>query len=222
MRTLIFGAVCALFPASAFAQAQNTQFWGTAGVTVPIAGRLSGGFDLSLRTGDNNPRLSTTFIRPSLGYRISKALSARIGYVRIVVHPSGTAAVQENRIYQEVTWNVGKALGGNLALRSQIEERMVEGRRDTGLRVRERVRYARVLTEKGLSLVLSSEWLFALNSTDYGARAGFDQTRNFLGINVALDKYASIEAGYMNRYALRRGAPDRDDHIFPVTLAYRF
>jgi hypothetical protein len=211
-----------VIPTAVQAQVQDTQVWITAGMSAPITGRLSGGVELSLRTGDNNARLSTTFVRPTLTYKMSKAVTLKAGYVRVAVNSAGSQPVRENRVFEEVNWSLGSALGASWGSRTQIEQRFIEGRRDTGWRLRERIKLTVPLRRGGLNVVASSEWIFALNSTDYGAHAGFDQTRNFVGINVPLDKHASVEAGYMNRYAVRRGGADRDDHIVPVTLSYRF
>ncbi len=221
MRFWSFSACLLLTISPATAQIQDTQLWATVGATVPISGPLSGGLEYSLRTGDNNAQLSTTFVRPSLSYKVSKSVNAKIGYVWIVVHPDGGATSRERRLFEEVTWNLGHAVGGTWGLRTQIEQRFVEGRRDVGWRLRERLRLSAPLRARGPSLVFTSEFVFALNTTDYGARAGFDQTRNFVGISVPIGQHATAEAGYMNRYSLRSGAADRDDHIFPVTLSYR-
>ena len=74
------------------------------------------------------------------------------------------------------------------------------------------------MKSKGANFVVSNELLFALNTTDWGARAGFDQMRNFVGVNFSLSKVVTLETGYQNRYQERRGATDRMDHIIPITL----
>ena len=203
------------------AKTQDTQVWATVGLTLPISGALSGGVEYSLRTGDNNARLSTTFIRSSLSYKISKAVSTKFGYAWIAVHPDGGAAVRESRLYEEMNWTLGHTVSGTWGLRTQIEQRFLEGRRHIRWRLRERLKLAVPLRPSGPGLVFTSEYIFALNSTDYGAQAGFDQTRNFVGISIPLSGHATVDAGYMNRYVFRRGAADRDDHIFPITLSYR-
>jgi hypothetical protein len=69
--------------------------------------------------------------------------------------------------------------------------------------------------------LLQAEPFFALNSTDWGARAGFDQVRVMTGFSIPLSTKAALEAGYQVQYA--RGATvDRLNHIVPVTLALRF
>ena len=112
--------------------------------------------------------------------------------------------------------------GGNLTSRTRLEQRWVEGRNSLGWRAREQLRWTKPINAKGLSAVVSSEIFVALNSTDFGARAGFDQWRNFAGVNMPFVKGLSIESGYMNRYVRRVGAPDRIDHIVPIVVAWRF
>ena len=96
------------------------------------------------------------------------------------------------------------------------------GRNDTGWRARQQLRWTKPIAKEGTSVVLSSEVFVALNSTDFGASAGLDQTRNFAGINLPLAKGFTVEGGYMNRYVRRAGVPDRLDHILPITATYRF
>lgn len=38
----------------------------------------------------------------------------------------------------------------------------------------------------------------ALDDTDWGQRAGFDQNRAFIGLGVRLSASARLEAGYLN------------------------
>jgi hypothetical protein len=91
-----------------------------------------------------------------------------------------------------------------------------------GWRVRERLQLQIPLKPKKTNLVVSNELLFSLNTTNWGARAGFDQMRNFIGVNFPIGKGLTLETGYQNRYQVRRGSADRMDHIIPITLSISF
>ena len=80
----------------------------------------------------------------------------------------------------------------------------MEGGDDVGWRLREFVKVVYPLIKSGRLRFAAYEEIFInLNDTDWGARAGFDQNRVFLGLNVPLDSDRNIQAelGYLNRYA---------------------
>ena len=68
------------------------------------------------------------------------------------------------------------------------------------------------------------EAFFDFNDTDWGARAGFDQNRLFLGPQWRFDAAGRVkgEVGYLNRYARRDGAEDGMDHLVSINLLTRF
>ena len=121
-----------------------------------------------------------------------------------------------------LTAGLGACAGGTLVSRTRHEQRWVEGRSGTGHRLRQMFRYATPIDRHKTQFVLSSETFVAFNSTPFGQAAGFDQVRNFVGLNVPLAPKVTADIGYMNRYIRRRGAEDRMDHILPVTLVARF
>ena len=227
MKTSIGRAGCALalllaFPATAFAQEQDGEAWGSFWVWGPMSGKLLGWVDGSLRVSDRGTDSPTVLIRPMIGVQATKRLSLWGGYTFTVSNPSGRAAVHEHRAVQQALWNVGKVAGGTLVSRTRLEQRWVEGRSGTGHRLRQMFRYATPIDRHKTQFVLSSESFVAFNSTPFGQAAGFDQVRNFVGLNVPLAPKVTADIGYMNRYIRRRGAEDRMDHILPVTLVARF
>lgn len=187
----------------------------------PVAGPLLASLELSIRVDDRGTRGPTTLMRSALGYQLSKSVSLWAGYVRVDTRPQGRNATGENRYFQQLSWVPGSVGGVAVALRTRLEQRTFEGAKDTGWRLRQQIRATVPFRKGGPSAVLTSE-LVALNSTDFGASKGFEQWRNFAGINVPATKHLSVEVGYMNRYVRRRGARDRVDHIVPLTLGLRF
>lgn len=212
----------AAFPTPASAQEQDGEAWASFWVTAPVSGKLLGWVDGSLRASDHGTDSPTVLIRPLVGVQATKSLSLWGGYTYVVSNPTGRAAVHEHRAVQQAMWNVGKVAGGTLVSRTRLEQRWVEGRSGTGHRLRQMFRYATPIDRHKTQFVLSSETFVAFNSTPFGQAAGFDQVRNFVGLNVPLAPKVTADIGYMNRYIRRRGAEDRMDHILPVTLVARF
>jgi hypothetical protein len=103
----------------------------------------------------------------------------------------------------------------------RLEQRFVRPGSDTGWRYRQQIRYALPVSQDGIALLLQAEPFFALNSTDWRARAGFDQVRVMTGGSIPVSKRAALETGYQVQY-VRGATVDRLNHVVPVTLVVRF
>lgn len=215
-------ALLAAVPAAASAQEQDGEAWASFWAYGPVSGKLLGWVDGSLRMSDRGTDSPTVLIRPLVGVQASKTLSLWGGYTFTTSNPIGRLATHEHRAVQQALWNVGKVAGGTLVSRTRLEQRWVEGRAGTGHRLRQMLRYTTPIDRQKTLFVLSSESFVAFNSTPFGQVAGFDQVRNFVGVNVPLAPKLTADIGYMNRYIRRRDAEDRMDHIVPVTLVARF
>lgn len=221
-RTALLAAALLAGASPALAAEQDGEVWGIATATGSIRGKLLASAEVSIRSMDEGTRRPTVLLLPTIGYQATGRLSLWTGYLRVVTYVDGGAAMRENRIFAQGSWVIGGFASGSLSSRTRLEHRRVEGRAGTGVRVRQQLRWTKPLAPKGPGAVVSSEVFVALNSTDFGARAGFDQVRNFVGLNVPIAKGLTVEGGYMNRYIRRSGIPDRIDHIVPITVALRF
>lgn len=209
-------------PTVASAQEQDGEAWASFWAYGPVSGKLLGWVDGSLRASDRGTDSPTVLIRPLIGVQATRTLSLWGGYTFTASNPTGRPATHEHRAVQQALWNVGKVAGGTLISRTRLEQRWVEGRAGTGHRLRQMLRYTTPIDRHKTQFVLSSESFVAFNSTPFGQAAGFDQVRNFVGVNVPVAPKLTADIGYMNRYVRRRGAEDRMDHILPVTLVARF
>jgi hypothetical protein len=116
---------------------------------------------------------------------------------------------------------IRKPDGFALITRWRLEERSIVGADDLGWRLRAQFRVLQPLNGRGTGgPLLQSETFFALNSTDWGARAGFDQQRSFIGWLQPLSKRLNLEAGYMHVY-LNRPGPNPGNHVLSITLNRR-
>lgn len=208
-------------PAGAETPEQDFEVWSVLTATGSVAGPLLASFELSIRADDRGTRGATTLIRSSVGYQVSDRLSLWLGYARVDTRPEGRPDVAENRYFQQATWNLGSVGGASIVSRTRIEQRNIEGARDTGWRVRQQLRATVPLRRNGPSAVFSTEPSIAINSTDLGA-SGLNQWRNFVGVNVPATGNVSVELGYLNRFIRRSGLRDRVDHVVPLTLGVRF
>lgn len=222
-RLLVAALALGLLAATpALADDHDAQAWGNVTWQGPVSGKLLLWAEAQERFGDDVGRLSQSILRPGVGWQASKTVQLWAGYGRITNHNRG-ADVSEDRTWQQLSWNAGQVGGGTLTTRTRMEQRWVETGSDAGWRLRQLVKYSRpVKPGADLHLVAISEVFFALDDTDWGARSGFDQVRNFAGVGFSVAPKARLEVGYMNQYIERPGPNDRMNHIASFNLLGRF
>lgn len=173
------------------------------------------------RFNDDSSRFNQGIVRGALGYELAPRTTLWAGYAFIPNDPQNRRDnIVEHRAWQQLTWSSAEPLlGFNLASRTRLEQRTIEGADDTGWRFRELVKLTRPLA--GSAHFYWSLWdeLFVnFNDTDWGADGGIDQNRAFAGVGYKLASYAKTEVGYMHQFVHRAGQPDRHNHILSLTL----
>ena len=215
-------SVAALVTTSAAANTvEDVQLWTTLSASGSIKGDVVGQMDLNARTSVDQRRVTQSLIRGTIGYRVTPSLTLSLGYGHIIGFRLNQDNLTEQRLYQQVQWTLGKLGRGTVSTRIRVEQRFVRPSNDAGWRYRQQLRYQLPLREAGPALIVQVEPFFAMNSTDWGARAGFDQVRVMAGANIPLAKSIAIETGYQLQY-VRGAVSDRANHIVPITLSWRF
>jgi len=74
---------------------------------------------------------------------------------------------------------------------------------------------------QAVNALVYAEAFVALNSTNWGAKAGFDQIRSFVGSELKLMGKSTAEIGYLNQYIDRGGRQARMNHVASITLFFR-
>lgn len=219
-RLLAFAALLAT-PALA-ATRQDEQSW----INITVMGSAK---DRLIYFAEAQPRVSIRngpqqiLLRPALGWKVSDRFSLYGGYAYIDL-PSETGARQhENRLFVQASRTLGNPGGGALSSRTRLEYRMHSAGDDAGWRLREMLRYTLpvVKNRKAPRLLGYYEGFVALNSTDWGARSGFDQGRAFAGIDVPLQGKTTMDLGYVNQHIKQAGGNWRVNHIAAMTLWIR-
>ncbi|AWN48056.1 DUF2490 domain-containing protein [Methylobacterium terrae] len=175
------------------------------------------------RIGDGLSRLEQLIVRPAVGWKIGDAVTLYQGYARVENSPAGARAFSEDRSFQQLGWEIGTFDGVTLSSRTRFEQRFQTNGRDTGLRLRQMLRAALPLTgeKTGVAAVAWTEAFVALNGTDWGARAGFDRLRTFVGLELPLAGRSTLEFGYVNQTVNAPGSRGTMDHIVSVNLFVR-
>jgi hypothetical protein len=221
---LLAAAVVLLHPAELRAQTrQDEQVWINLTAMGTVSGDLVYFAEVQPRTGDGSSRLDQLLLRGAVGVKLGGAVTLYQGYAHVVVPRDGARDVNEERSFQQLSWNLGKALGGELSSRTRFEQRWRSDGDGMGWRLREMLRYETPLKPgtKGPSALVYSELFVALNDTDWGARAGFDQVRNFAGLEIPVGGASTIEAGYLNQWIDQPAGRSRMNHVASLTLFYR-
>lgn len=179
--------------------------------------------DVQERFGDDASRFSQGVLRPGIGYSLGRGWTVWGGYAYIRTEPPYSASItNEQRIWEQAIWS--EAIGvTSLSSRTRLEQRFVSTGSDTGWRLREFVRVARPVGSSRIwAVVVFDEYFLNLNSTDFGATAGPDRNRFFVGPSVRLGEGVSLEVGYLNQYTFRTNGPDKNDHLLAANLFWRF
>lgn len=168
-------------------------------------------------------RLGQTLVRPGFGYKVFDKLSVWLGYAWINTRPRGGSKTNENRIWQQLSWNKAYAWG-NLATRTRLEQRFLNNGDDTGWRFRQFVKYTHPLFSQRLYASVWDEVFVNINSTDWGADNGFAQNRAFAGLGLYVDeqRHYRVELGYLNQYLNVPGTNDGMNHIISASLFIRY
>ncbi|MEO0398349.1 MAG: DUF2490 domain-containing protein [Pseudomonadota bacterium] len=181
-------------------------------------GRLLVWFDGHARYRDDASELGVSIIRPGVGWRVNKGLSLWAGYARVISRDNQTALSKENRIWQQATYPIATLYGGRLTGRTRLEQRLLNTGDDTGWRARQFVRYGRSFQGTDFSFIAWNELFIALNDTDWGAEAGYNQNRTFIGAGWQPSPSLRLEAGYLLNHINLQGSPDATNNNIAFSI----
>ena len=221
MHRTLFAAFLSVMFAAAPARADDTQFWTALFANGPASedSRLLLWFDGHARYSEDVSRLGVSIIRPGVGYKLNDDVSLWAGYAWVVSRADGRASITEHRIWQQATYRIAGGDWGALSGRTRLEQRFLETGDDTGLRVRQFLRWIKPVGERW-SATAWNETFIALNDTDWGANAGYDQNRTFVGLRWRMNDAVSLEGGYLLNH-LNRGV-DQTNHNASLSIIAPF
>lgn len=180
--------------------------------------------DLHARFSGDADGFEQSIVRPGIGYQVDDCNSIWAGYGWIATSlPAGDYS-HEHRIWQQHIWSHKFGNFGFMA-RSRLEQRFFESEADVGFRFREFLKVSHPLTDDGrLYASVWNEIFIHLNDTDWGAEAGIDRNRTFVGLGYKTNGPANltVEAGYLNQFINRQNRNDRMVHLFSFNLFSRF
>ena len=220
VRPVLLGAAALIAAAPVHAE-QVAQGWLNGAVTVPVDDATGFTLDTSLRFSEVAGGLQQYMIRGTAQTQIAPDVTIGIGYGQSWSYSDGRFTGEEQRPHQDLGIGLGRALGGTIATRTRLEERIFTGDGEVGFRLRERAQYAGPkISSGGIQPVASIEAFYNLNDTDRGARRGFDQLRTTAGLRLPIAGKLTLDASYFNQWIFRRGE-DRIGHTALLAFGYK-
>jgi hypothetical protein len=219
---LCLSLLLATTPAVA-ATREDEQFWLNLTAMGSIKDELVYFAEVQPRIGDGVSRVDQALFRSAVGWKFSPAVTLYQGFAHVVVPTEVGKDVNEERSFQQLNWTLGKPWGGELSSRTRLEQRWRSDGDDMGWRLREMIRYEKPLRSDNdaVNALVYAEGFAALNDTEWGARAGFDQLRSFIGAELGLPGASTLEVGYLNQVINQRAGNTRVNHVASVTLFFR-
>lgn len=206
-------------PGIARATEDNTGLWAVFSTTDAFstetgASRWSYWFDAQARLPDLGSGATQFLVRPAIGYRPGNNVQFWAGAARIERENAAGVNSHENRLWQQVNWKAGNALGGTISMRTRLMQRNLSTGDDTGLVLRFMTRYTRPIGSSGSkNLVISVEPFYDLRDTDWGGDAGFAQNRSVIGVSWKLNDRLTLTTSYMNQFVWRDSGEDASNHV---------
>ena len=157
-----------------------------------------------------------------MNYAITPKTSIWLGYAYVATETNNDALKNEHRYWQQLLHEFEPINGVRVRSMTRLEQRNFNSAEDTGYKLRQRITLNFPFkNHPNLSTVLFDEIHQNLNTTDYGARRGFDQNRVFAGIAWRKDPQTLIEFGYLNQYVNRRNE-DAMNHVLASSVIISF
>jgi hypothetical protein len=178
--------------------------------------------EIQPRVRDDFKERDQSLVRPALIYDIAPKTSLWFGYVYVRTYTDNPLIEKEHRYWQQILHEFEPINGIRLRAFTRLEQRTFEGTSDIGHKIRQRVTLNFPFKNNpNLSTLIFDEYHHNLNSTDFGARRGFDQNRLFAGFAYKISPKSLVEIGYLNQYVNRKNE-DAMNHVFSTTFYYNF
>jgi hypothetical protein len=203
---LLAGAI-PISPASA---QEDVQLWLGTSAELPLADGVTIVADASQRFRSASAGGDQQLLRAGLQVDVADWLTLGAGAAYL------DGSTNEKRLFQSATLHTG-----NLALRTQLEERFFDGAARAQLRGRERIQLTFPI-DSADRLLASAELNYILRDQDPAKQDRVDNWRVRLDWRHRFSPHLELAAGYMAQLAPRADAPDWLSHIPSLSIAYRF
>lgn len=183
--------------------------------------------ELGPRLKSDNSQFSQFYLRPMLGYKLTKQLQLWLGYSWQGEYSNKNQfdlATQD--VIEQLQWSDSLSPQVNVQYRFRLEQRLFAGEED-GHRMRHRLRLQYSIPDSKIYLVVLDELFVYFNSINTGRLAhsvqvGINQNRDYLGIGYKLTENINMDTGYQLQYVHYYGKPDLLNHIWQTNISVNF
>jgi hypothetical protein len=199
---------------------EHTKIW----INAPISGIVSKDkkwnyyVEPQLRLLDDKYKFNQLNLHAGIFYQATSRISLWLVIFRRHDLKSDGSLFRENRLWEQIVWNVIDNDRLKLISRSRLEERKNLDDSQIANRFRQQVALnLPVPTLKNYYLVLADELFFQLNQPTWVTHRVFSQNRATIGIQIPISKQVSYQIGYLNQY--QYGNPNQMSNILYFTLS---
>jgi len=215
----VFLTTALMTNSNAYATTPTSDFqtWLPVNINVKLTEQLRGFLEFQQRIGNDNSHLTSSMIRPALGWAVNPQATLWVGYLASIDSSSVTSNhyLIENRAWQGFTWK--DTLNEKQFIwevRNRLEERFLPRNSDPSIRWRTRLRVEQLIPNHSAWSVIASEEIFVnLNDNAHNAQlqAGAQQNRAYLGFGYRFAPEFQIETGFLYQHVWKK-APSGDQN----------
>jgi hypothetical protein len=205
--SILIAVLVTLWTSSVAAAESDLRAWSLFALQGNLNSRWALYGEVQPRFGEGLSQLDRVLVRGAVGFRLRPKLSAWLGYAWTPTFGGELGFRDEQRPFQQLTWEEDLAPGIYLQNRSRLEQRWIEGSGGLSLRFRHLARMVVwPVRAARWGLAFSNEVFLTINDLSSGPPAGFDQNRTFVGLNYRWSYEVELEVGYLNN-VVRQRAP---------------
>jgi hypothetical protein len=178
---------------------QGGQFWSLNMLRGPIgeSKRWEYYIEFQPRFDFQNAKLNRFLVRPAAIFNLDSNQSLWAGVLDVFDSELNTNEFRFWQQYQRID-RLDRVIFLN---RTRIEERLMNGETDIGLRIRHMLRSQIPLGEESSwSVVVFDEVFLGMNQNRSQPQRGFDQNRAFIGVRKDFNNKLFYEVGYLNQF----------------------
>ena len=155
--------------------------------------------------------------RPGVAWRMNSKLTFWGGYAYYYTDVKNVGTRNENRLWQQINWNMLNWGRTSFKSRTRLEQRFIDERDGTGVWLRQQFRMDSPLeSNDDIKLILGVEGFWHLRGTAW-ADTGYAQSRLFAGLGFDMG-LTTVEMGYMYQHNQIKFSPDLVNHLLIFSL----
>lgn len=206
----------------------DTSIWVSNTYQTDFGGSNFVGFlELQPRFNNHVSKFSQLIIRPFFGYKITKQLTASLGFAwQGEYNPKDKFDLATKDIVEQLQYSDNLTPNLNFQYRFRLEQRFF-AHADLSHRMRHRFRFQYSIPESKFFLVAFDELFLYLNSVNSGrlehsVQSGINQNRSYLGLGYKITSHLNIDTGYQLQYVNNFGKNDLYNHVWLTNLNVTF